>query len=442
MRIVIVTHFFPPGGGAGAIRPHALATELRRRGHDVVVITSNPAAEQSAFEVVSVPYLRFRARLSALLGRGADARRRARQAPSGDVQPLPGVPPSRFVSFVAKWAERTIQHPDKYRAWIREVDRWWKSAGKEMAAPDIVLASTPPVSTAYAGARLARRWGCPLVIDFRDLWTESPYYRFGSIRRAIDAMAEARLIAKAVGATVVTEELRAVLTKEYPGLPVWLVRTGVCAPARSHAAGERANASRAMTIAHFGSLDDWVKRDPALLLHTIDQLHLNGSLPRGSFRLNLYGTVGPQFLGAAAAAIQDGTIILKGTVPHDEAMRALAACDISLLIMWPGDSHSMPMKAMESMALGKTMLVFGAGTDSEIRRVLGDTPGVYFCDDDATAQIALQACWERFSAGKEMDWPSPERARPFLASRMADDFERIFTEVVPSTSAKVSEHGS
>jgi glycosyltransferase involved in cell wall biosynthesis len=434
VRIVIVTHFFPPDGGPGVVRPHALATELAARGHDVTVITATAEPAEAPFTVISVPYQRIRARLRAL-------RAGSHRPPAASSTPAPGtgpgarasgaapVAPSPLVSLLARIAERTVQHPDKYSGWIRAVDAWWRYAGAKIDRPDVVLATTPPVSAAMVGSLLAKRWGCPLVLDFRDLWTESPYYRFGPLRRAIDHRAEKRLVAGAGAITVVTDELARVARSQYPGRAFTLVRTG--APVRTAAVGDPSrDASQPMTIGHFGSMDDWVRRDASPVVRAAESLARDGNVPAGAVLLEFFGPAGEAFRASVAGAVERGLVSVRGTVSHDQAAAELDACDVALLLMWPEDSHSMPMKATEYLAAGKTVLVLGAGADSEVRRVLGGVEGVYFCDDDAATREALALCWERFHAGGAMDWADPERARPFLAPAMADGFERVLDATV------------
>jgi glycosyltransferase involved in cell wall biosynthesis len=422
MRLVIVTHFFPPDPGPGSVRPHALATALHELGHEVLVLTACRNPVDTPYEVLSLPYIRVGGHVKRMASADQGANLAEMAARRGRLA-------SVLVRWTAHWTEAAFQHPDKYRAWIGALEGWWERDGRHLARPDAVIATTPPVSAAIAGMRLAGRWDCEFVLDVRDLWTDSPYYRFGRLRRAIDRRAERRLFAAADRVVAVTGPLREALAARHGRPDARLVRTGVLVrpPAAPHASGET------MLVRHFGSMEDWVRRDPAPVLAAAESLGAEGALDPSRLRFEFYGAAGPAFLASAHALGARAVVEVCGSVPHDEALRGLAEADVALLLMWQGDVQSVPLKATEYMAAGKTVLVSGSAPDAEIRRVLGGVEGVYFCDDETSARAALLACWRRFDAGEPLDLIDPQRARPFLAETMAARFAEIVADAGTST---------
>jgi len=190
-----------------------------------------------------------------------------------------------------------------------------------------------------------------------------------------------------------------------------------------------------MVLAHFGSMDDWVKRDPEHVLRAAEELLAEGQIPLGAIRFDFYGPAGARFIRLSRARLDSGLMTIRGPVAHEEATSLLRECDVALLLMWPLDTHSMPMKATEYMAYGKTVLVLDAGETAEVRSVLAGTPGVLFCDDLASTKDAVMECWCRFAATGDIDWPESSRARPFGAAAMTDDFECVFGAVLHSPEA-------
>jgi glycosyltransferase involved in cell wall biosynthesis len=51
--------------------------------------------------------------------------------------------------------------------------RWERMALAEPERPDLILCSTPPLSTGWVMQRLCKRFACPGVIDVMDLWPET-----------------------------------------------------------------------------------------------------------------------------------------------------------------------------------------------------------------------------------------------------------------------------
>ena len=49
-----------------------------------------------------------------------------------------------------------------------------QSVGRRLPRPDVVLATSTPLTVALPGIRLSRRFRIPLVFEVRDLWPEAP----------------------------------------------------------------------------------------------------------------------------------------------------------------------------------------------------------------------------------------------------------------------------
>jgi glycosyltransferase involved in cell wall biosynthesis len=140
VRVLILSQYFTPEVGATSTRVHSFAAGLAERGHDVEVICEVPNHPQG---VVHDGY------------RGRLVRRQ------------------RLDDFRGSWVwVRT--RPDKatrdrvafYGSYLAMATAW----GAALPRPDVVLASSPPLPVALAGALLARRHRAPFVMDVRDLW--------------------------------------------------------------------------------------------------------------------------------------------------------------------------------------------------------------------------------------------------------------------------------
>ena len=64
---------------------------------------------------------------------------------------------------------RMISHWRYSREWSRLA----QAAAKENGAPDLIVVSTPPLSTGLVARRLAAKFGAKLVIDVMDAWPET-----------------------------------------------------------------------------------------------------------------------------------------------------------------------------------------------------------------------------------------------------------------------------
>ncbi|MCP3917057.1 MAG: glycosyltransferase family 4 protein [bacterium] len=143
MRILVLSHYYPPEGNAPASRVHAMCRRWVGAGHAVTVATCVPNVPGG------VPYSGYR--------------NRWRQE-----EQLDGVHVVRVWTFLA--ANRgTRRRTLNYLSYFASAT--WRSL--RVARPDVVVATTPQFFCGWAGvwgARLRRR---PLVLDVRDLWPES-----------------------------------------------------------------------------------------------------------------------------------------------------------------------------------------------------------------------------------------------------------------------------
>ncbi len=147
MRILYVSHYFPPEMGAPAGRVAGLSREWARAGHEVHVLTGFP------------------------------------HHPTGIVHP------DYRRAFRRGFLRERVDGYDVYRTWIFPAANRGKfrrslnyasfmasatlAGALRMPRPDVVVATSPQLLCAVAGHLIAKRYGAPLVMEVRDLWPES-----------------------------------------------------------------------------------------------------------------------------------------------------------------------------------------------------------------------------------------------------------------------------
>lgn len=166
-RALLVAYCFPPVGGAGVQRPVKWVKYLRRAGWDVTVLTpSNP----------SVPALDET--LCADIPAGTEILRARTLEPAYDVKRSASGPaadgaawsaPLRWARSAALRVAKTVLQPDPQVLWypaaVREASRHL-----ERVPHDVVVCTAPPYSAFFIGQAIKRRFGVPLVLDYRDEW--------------------------------------------------------------------------------------------------------------------------------------------------------------------------------------------------------------------------------------------------------------------------------
>ena len=141
-KFLILTQYFPPEAGAAQIRLWALARELRRRDHDVRVVTAMP------------------------------------NYPRGEV----------FPAYRRRWRVReTMEGIAVTRTWIYPASRgtlarlanYWSFALTSISAcmreprPDYIFVESPPLFLGVTGVLVSWLRRVPLIFNVSDLWPES-----------------------------------------------------------------------------------------------------------------------------------------------------------------------------------------------------------------------------------------------------------------------------
>jgi glycosyltransferase involved in cell wall biosynthesis len=287
--------------------------------------------------------------------------------------------------------------------------------------PDIVVATSPPVSALLATAAAAG--DVPIVADLRDLWAAHPYYDRGS---PVLARLEARALDRAGAVVTVTDGCRDNLLRLHPELAGRLhvlpngFDPGLLARRSERPAPHAGPAELIFAGALYGD-------------HTAETLVAALARPElhGRARLELVGLIDPRTRRAVAAADVDATI--EAPISWESSIQRVLAADIAVVITTPetGGDMALPIKLTEALALGCPVLAI-ASPGSDMARLLerlGQDSGLATPHDPA----AIAAAIERLLAAPPAP-PPPEALADFDADRMAGRYAAVLDELATRSS--------
>ena len=152
MKVLFLSHYFPPEGNAPASRVHALAKRWVAAGHEVQVITGAPNAPNG------VVYEGYRNRLCR-------------------TQEVDGIRVTRVWTYLA--ANRgKVRRVFNYLSFFVSA----LLAGLFVRRPDVVIATSPQFFCGWAGAWVAKIRRLPFILEVRDIWPAS-IVAVGAMRR-------------------------------------------------------------------------------------------------------------------------------------------------------------------------------------------------------------------------------------------------------------------
>lgn len=334
MRVLIVSQYFTPEVTAASLRIHPLAAGLADRGHEVEVVC----------EVPNHP---------------TGIKRPGYRARPVEVRELDGFRVS-YVWVTASPSKRARHRLSSYASFAAAA----AATASIRTRPDVVVASSPPLSVGAVGALVAARHRVPWMFDVRDLWPE--------IAVALGELSQRRVI----------------------GAAEWLERSlyrsaaAVTTPTEPFADHIRAKCQRPekVQVLANGTTHDWIRAGTAEvsreevglpaepfvwtyagnvgLSQDLETAVEAARLLGDGFRLQIVGEGAARTdLEASANRLPQGSVGFSGLLPPAQAARVMRASDALLVSLAdrPELEKSVPIKLYDSCAIGRPVLLAARG---------------------------------------------------------------------------------
>ncbi len=368
-RVLFISYAFPPAGGGGVQRAAKFAKYLPRCGWCPTVLTvANPSVPVHDDDLAR----ELDPRLPLVRARTWEPRYRVKKHLAQD-----GVGGRTTIRGLVRRLAAQLLQPDPQILWNPSAFR--AAAGVLQVQPhDAILVTGPPFSSFLLGRQLQRRFGVPLILDFRDEWMLvarhlENYQLSGLAHRWQRAMLQ-KVLRTADAVVATTRASAAELTRLcretgsaatasciYNGFDPDDLSGLECGPqVRSR-----------LRIVYTGTL--WNLTSIAPLVRALQGIAQAAPPCAAELELVVAGRRTPQ-----QDAILDG---LRGTairvercgyLPHRQSLALAASADVLLLLLGdqPGAERVVPAKLFEYLALGKRILA--VGPEGEARDLLRD----------------------------------------------------------------------
>lgn len=400
LRVLLFSQYFPPEVGATQSRMQSFAEHLAGRGHDVTVVCEMPSHPHG---VLPPEY-------------------------AGKVVEDDRSNPFRVLRVWVKTDPSKNQKTrlELYLSYMALATAVAPRAGR----PDVVIATSPPLFTAVAGAAVARLTGAPFVLDVRDLWPAAAISLeqiSGGASYQLSRRIERWLYREAAAVVAVTrpfcdhiDGLRSggPLTSLVPNGTLDLFFEAVEPTGREALVGGREG-----FLVTFAGTHGIAQALPS----TIDAAALAGDGVRFA-----YIGEGPLKPLLRERVEEHGltNVTFHPQVPTEAVPRLLAASDALLvpLSAHPTFADFIPSKLIDAMATGKPVLLSAAGESARILARSGAGIAVPPEDPQALADAALKLAADP-ELCRDMGARGREFARRRLRSTQAERLEAVLLDV-------------
>lgn len=382
-KVLIITYYWPPSGGAGVQRWLSFSKYLPQLGWEPVILTIDPEfATYPAIDNTLIPELPDN--IKVWKTRATDyfklyEKDKSKIPAAGFANSLNNTILGKILRFV----RGNFFIPDPRKGWNKFA---FKKACEIIETEGIkyVITTSPPHSTQLIGLKLRNKYQTiKWIADLRDPWTDIYYYNQfypTFISKAIDRSFEKQVLKSADRIITVGKSLKDHFSEKIPGIEnkIEVVTNGFD---EDDFAGLIASTPKRFTISYIGTLSDSYPVNG--LLEALNKLRKDGF----DFIFRFVGTVSPDQKNLILLKLNEPDLEFIPYVDHSSAIKYMLDTTVLLLIIPDHKSNKSILtgKIFEYIAAGKSIICLGPedGDAAEILNQTGLGKAFKYSDDTA-----------------------------------------------------------
>lgn len=360
-KVLIITYYWPPSGGAGVQRWLKFSKYLRDYGWEPIIYTpENPEApaidnslEKDIPEGITVikmpilePYTAYKRFVGMKPGEKVNA---------GFLQEKekPGL-----AEGIAIWLRGNFFIPDARRFWIRPSVKFLNDYLK-INPVDAIVSTGPPHSMHLIALKIHKKLDIPWLADFRDPWTGIDFYhqlKLTSFADRLHHTLEKKVLSTASAVSVISRdmvnEFNGIVKREYK-----LVTNGFDEQDISPLPQNQLDTK--FTVSHIGSLN--ATRNPDRLWKALYEMAVANPAFAKALQIKLVGKVDIAIIKSIEEYHLSGYLTRIEYMPHQEVMHEIQKSQVLLLLInnTPNAKGILTGKIFEYLGSGRPVLNIG-----------------------------------------------------------------------------------
>ena len=391
MRILLISYYFPPCGGAAVQRWLKWLPELVDAGFEVTVLTTeggdHPVQDTSLLKEIPPEVRVLRSEAPSLSKFWKLLFGEKSELPHGSLDLETNASPLKKALV---WTRLNLIIPDVRKIWnpsaLRHATRFLRKN-----PVDLVITTGPPHSTHLVGLKLKQRHNVKWVADWRDPWSSIYYLKLNPPSK-FSLNLQRRLEQKVAKSADLNIAVSNHLASQLPSKNTEVIYSGF-QPVPVSEAEEKTSKYR---IKYVGNITEGQRFEEAVKL-------IKNALAGKDFELRFVGTALSQNQRKFLADNLPGQHSISGFLPHQQALAEIADCELLLLLInyYDGFQGMLTSKLFEYIGSGNRIFCLGprGGEAEELINKYGH--GACFdVDETALAGAKLKSLYEAWEAGE------------------------------------------
>ena len=426
-KVLIITYYWPPAGGAGVQRALKFTKYLPQFGWEPVVLTvenpDSPVDDISLLKDVPEGIKIYKTKslepfelYKKFTGKKSDSK-----IPN-DI--LLSKSDLSLKEKIAQWARLNLFIPDAKIGW----KRYAVKKGLEIIKVeniDLIFTTSPPQTVALIGRKLSQLTGIKWIADFRDPWMEIVYYQNlirTNITRTIDSSLEKKVMNAADTIITISKNMADLIRSKANNQNVVVIPNGFD---ESDFESTELIKNDKFTISYTGTMSK--DRVPYPLFFALKKLIYSDAI--NNIQINFAG----KFCHELSEEILNNDlaefVVMQNFVPHQDSTQILQSSDALLLVIdnVPNNKGFLTGKLFEYLGCRKPIFAVGP-LDGDAHNIIkeADSGVMIKYDDNEGAYEILKTMynnWKNDNSIYKFDVENYTRKK--LTKKLSNSFEEI-----------------
>ncbi len=378
MRILIISHFFPPLNVAGSRRAYSWAKYWSRWGNEIAVLTTRKTRVNGSLDLAIEPLVYSQIKIQEIPYWPFNL----------EGNPLPASRRPNSKPIILKFRNLLPNLRRSPTGWLLDSRIFWTTPAVNCAIKlhqnwpyQVIVSSFNPPASHIIASRLKNKLNAFWVADYRDLWFGNHEYHARGIFSIIEKTLEDSTVKEADFLTSVSEPLCKILESRFQK-PVALIENGYDAEElASNSLSIDSSIKNTKVIIYTGTFYPEYNLDPLFL--AINNLEEKGIGVKDRLKIIFYSHEGYLIQPLIKKFAVEKIVELPGYIDWDQALEEQKKADALLFLEWsePNVDGILSSKIFEYMSAGKPILSIGSSILKAASKLIEQTgTGIYLGD--------------------------------------------------------------